>query len=153
MAKHLVGSMAIHGASIIGQPGGWSVLLKLGLTERALSAQRTGKPRTWKSLDRCVDYLKKELHLERFELLDATNYSDIDLAGNSRNDASARMKLTHQAAAYDKWFRAEVQQGLREADAPDTQWVSNEKVMAESAERREIWRQRANAQLPNRGDT
>ncbi len=30
MAKRLVEAAAIRGASIIGQPGGWSVVLKLG---------------------------------------------------------------------------------------------------------------------------
>lgn len=151
MARRLVDAMAIRGASIIGQPGGWSVMLKLGMTEKALSAQRTDKPRTWRSLDRCVDYLKNELHLARFDLLDATQHSDVELAGKSRNDASERMRQTHQAAAYDKWFRAEVQQGIKEADDPATQWVSNDTVMDESAKRREIWRQRASAQILNRG--
>ena len=153
MAKRLVEAMAIQGASIIGQPGGWSVTLKLGMTEKALSAQRTDKPRTWRSLDRCVDYLKNELQLVRFDLLDATEHSDAELAGKSRIDASERMRQTHQAAAYDKWFRAQVQQGLQEADDPGAQWVTNDTVMAQSAKRREIWRQRANAQDVTRGAT
>ncbi len=139
MAKRLVEALAIRGASIIGQPGGWSVMLKMGMTEKPLGAQRTDKPRTWRSLDRCVDYLKNELHLARFDLLDATQHSDVELAGKSRNDASERMRQTHAAAAYDKWFRAEVEQGLKEADDPSTQWVSNELVMAESAKRRNAW--------------
>jgi hypothetical protein len=145
MAKRLAEAMAIRGASIIGQPGGWSVMLKLGTTEKALGAQRTDKPRTWRSLDRCVDYLKTELHLTRFDLLDATGHGDVELAGKSRNDTSERMRQTHQAAAYDKWFRAQVERGLKEADDPGTQWVSNEAVKAEGARRREVWRKQAQA--------
>ena len=58
MAKRMVEASAIRGASIIGQPGGWSVVLKMGLQERPLGAQRSDKPRTWRSLDRAVAYLK-----------------------------------------------------------------------------------------------
>ena len=146
MAKRLVEALAIRGASIIGQPGGWSVMLKLGMTEKPLGAQRTDKPRTWRSLDRCVDYLKTELHIARFDLLDATDHSGVELAGKSRNDASERMRQTHAAAAYDKWFRAQVEQGIKEADDPSTQWVSNEAVKATSAKRRAAWAKKAQAE-------
>lgn len=145
MARRLVEAMAIQGASIIGRPGGWSVMLKLGTSEKPLGVQRTDKPRTWRSLDRCVDYLKNELNLARFDLLDATLHSDAAEAGKSRSDAAERMRQAHQAAAYDKWFRAEVAQGLQEADDPATPWVSNEAVMAETAERRAQWLKRAQA--------
>jgi hypothetical protein len=33
--------------------------------------------------------------------------------------ASARMKRAHEAAAYDKWFRAQVEEALLEADDPN----------------------------------
>ena len=105
MAKRLVASCAIQGASIIGQPGGWSVVLKLGLQEKTLGAQRSDKPRMWRSLDRCVEYLKKELHIARFDLLDATNFSDAPLTGKPREDASGRLRRAHEAAAHDNWFR------------------------------------------------
>lgn len=45
MAKRMVGAAAIRGASIVGQRGGWSVVLKVGMTETPLGAQRTNKPR------------------------------------------------------------------------------------------------------------
>jgi len=127
MAKRMAGASAIRGASIIGQPGGWSVVLKFGLQERPLGAQRTDRPRTWRSLDRVVAYVKDELHIARFDLLDATNHSEGEpVAGSSPVAASERLRHAHQAATYDKWFRAEVEQGLKEADDPNTQWVSNE---------------------------
>ena len=40
MARRLVGAMAIQGASIIGQPGGWSVMLKLGKVEKPERSER-----------------------------------------------------------------------------------------------------------------
>lgn len=125
MAKRMVEASAIRGASIIGQPGGWSVVLKLGLQERPLGAQRTDRPRTWRSLDRAVAYVKDELHIARFDLLDATHHSQGEpVSGSAPVAAAERLRHAHEAAAHDKWFRAEVEQAIKEADAPDAQWVS-----------------------------
>ncbi len=125
MAKRMVEASAIRGASIIGQPGGWFVILKMGLQERPLGAQRSDKPRTWRSLDRAVAYLKNELQIARFDLLDATNFSAAEpLAGKSRADASERLRSAHEAAGHNKWFREQVDLAIQEADAPDAQWAS-----------------------------
>lgn len=136
MAKRMVEAAAIRGASIIGQPGGWSVVLKLGMQEKPLGAQRRDTPRLWRSLDRCVDYLKNELHIARFELLDATQHSHVPLEGKSREDAAARLRQAHAAAAHDRWFRAEVEKAIKEADDPNTEWVSHEVVKADMARQR-----------------
>lgn len=143
MAKRMIEASAIQGASIIGQPGGWSVVLKLGTQERPLGVQRSDKPRIWRSLDRCVDYLKKELHLARFELLDATHFSDAPLEGKSREDASERLRNAHEAAAHDKWFREQVEIGLAEADDPGAEWVTHEEANASWARKRAELLQRA----------
>lgn len=143
MAKRMVEASAIQGASIIGQPGGWSVVLKLGTQEKPLGVQRSDKPRIWRSLDRCVDYLKKELHLARFELLDATHFSDVALEGKSREDASERLRHAHEAAAHDKWFREQVEIGLAEADDPAAEWVTHEEANASWARKRAELLQRA----------
>ena len=143
VAKHMVDSAAIRGASIIGQPGGWSVVLKLGLQERPLGTQRSDKPRTWRSLDRAVAYLKNELHIARFDLLDATNHSVGEpLAGKSRLDAADRLRLAHEAAGHDKWFREQVDLAILQADAPDAQWVS-------AADAKASWKQKR-SELINR---
>ena len=112
MAKQMAQASAIRGAAIIGQAGGWSVMLKLGNQEKPLGTQRTDQPRLWRSLDRCVDYLKNELHLAQFDLLDASQYDAAAASPRSRSDAAARMKQAHEAAAYDKWFRAQVQEAI-----------------------------------------
>lgn len=136
MAKKLVAASAISSASIIGQPGGWSVVLKMGMQEKPLGAQRSDKPRTWRSLDRCVDYLKKELHIARFEMLDATDHSDVSPTGVIRADASERLRHAHEAAAHDKWFRTQVAEAIIEADDPNTEWVSGEEADAIWAKQR-----------------
>ena len=126
LARQMVEAAALRGASIIGQPGGWSVMLKIGKTEKPLGTQRTDKPRTWRSLDRAVAYVKDELHIARFELLDATNHSEgPPVAGRSPIASSERLRHAHEAAAHDKWFRAQVAEAIKEADAPDAQWVSD----------------------------
>jgi hypothetical protein len=117
MAKRLVEATAIVGAAIIGQPGGWSVMLKLGTVERPLATQRTGKLRLWRSLDRCIDYLKHELHIARVDLLDATDFEPVATGGHARVDTAERMRRTHEAAVHDKWFREQVEQALAEAGA------------------------------------
>jgi len=137
MARRMVEASAIRGAAIIGQPGGWSVLLKLGMQEKPLGAQRSDRPRVWRSLDRCVEYLRTELHLARFDLLDATHFSPTSLEGNkSREAAAERLRRAHEAAAHDRWFREQVEQAVKEADEPNTQWVPHEVVKADMAKQR-----------------
>ena len=70
-------------------------------------------------------YLKNELHIVRFDLLDATHHAEVVLLdGKSRVDASERLRFAHEAAGHDKWFREQVDLAIKEADAPDAQWVS-----------------------------
>lgn len=138
IAKRMVEAHAIRTASIIGQPGGWSVMLKIGMTEKALGAQRTDKPRIWRSLDRCVDYLKSELHIARFDTLDATNYSNVPVAGNVRNDSAERMRAAHEAAAYNKWLKAEIQEAIDDPRAS----IPNEEVKRHFVAKREALRKR-----------
>ena len=112
IAKRLVKGHMIRGASIIGASGGWSVLLKIGTEEMPLVTQRTDRPRLWSSLDTCVSYLKGELSIQRFDMLDTTHYNKLAAVGKIRNDTAERMKRAHEAAAYDKWFREGVQAAI-----------------------------------------
>lgn len=112
IAKRLVKGHMIRGASIIGASGGWSVVLKIGTEEMPLVTQRTDRPRLWSSLDSCVSYLKGELHIARFDMLDATHYSKVAIVGKMRHDTAERMRRAHEAAAYDKSFRESVQASI-----------------------------------------
>ena len=38
--ERLIEAGAVRGACIVGQPGGWSVVIQYGMTERALAAKR-----------------------------------------------------------------------------------------------------------------
>lgn len=142
LARRMVEASAIRGASIIGQPGGWSVMLKLRKTEKPLGAQRTDKPRMWRSLDTCMDYLINELHIVRIDGLDGSNFSANDVNRTTRADSSERLKHAHEAAAYDKWFRAQVEAAIKEADDPNTEWVSHEVVKKDMAKQRKALKAR-----------
>ncbi|MDD2705347.1 MAG: hypothetical protein PHU07_08450 [Acidocella sp.] len=141
--KRLVEARALRGAAIIGQPGGWSVLLKYGMEERPLGIQRADRPRLWRSLDTCVDYLKEELHIGRIDLVDATQHSaTASLPGKSRPDAAERMRNAFAAAEHDRWFREQVEIGLKEADDPATKWIPHEEVERQFGQLREELRKR-----------
>ena len=105
-------------------------MLKTGIQEKPLGSQKQDKPRTWRSLDTLTEYLRKDLSIVRIDGIDATHHSSADVHRPGRPDAAARMKRAHEAAAYDAWFRAQVDAGIKEADDPATQWVSHEESMA-----------------------
>lgn len=133
--KHLVEAGAIRGATVIGQPGGWGVVVQDGMTERAIAAKR-GPLRVWRRFETLVNYLK-DMGLYHYQV-DAVNYSSESLheSAPKRPDAATRMRRAHEAAAHDAWFRAEVEAGIKEADDPNTKWVSNDDVMDRLAKRR-----------------
>ena len=54
----------------------------------------------------------------------------------NRPDRSEAMKQAHEAVEHDKWFRAQVGQGIAEADDPNTQWVTHEDAKASWANKR-----------------
>ena len=146
----LLEAHAVSSAHVIGQPGGWGVVVKCGKTEHPLAATRSREVRVFKKLETLVGYLK-DIGISRFDV-DAANFDSRTVTTYSRPDASAALKRAHAAAAHDKWFREQVAQAIKEADDPATQWVSNETVKAESAKRRAAWCKRAVAQRPGRGD-
>ena len=145
----LVEAHAVRGACVVGQPGGWGIVVQYGTTEQLLAATRSRGVRVFKKLDTLVGYLKA-MGIHRFEV-DAVDFDPQSVATYTRPDASAALKRAHAAAAHDQWFREQVAQAIEEADDPATQWVSNEAAMAESAQRRAAWRLRAAAPSDDKG--
>lgn len=126
---------AVRSAHIIGQAGGWGILVKYGMTERALAAQRSHQVRIFRKFETLVAYLKG-VGIARFEV-DAVNYDAASMKlTRARPDSSAAMTRAHEAAAYDKWFRAEIEAAIVEADDPNTVWLSNEEVSNNWAKKR-----------------
>lgn len=135
----LVEAGAVRGADVIGQPGGWGVVVKYGMTERALAVRR-GQVRIFRRFEALVGYLKA-LGLCRYTV-DASGYDPAMAPAGARPDSAERLKRAHEAAEHDRWFREEVEQALREADDRDTRWVSHEDAKADWAEQRAALLQR-----------
>jgi len=47
-------------------------------------------------------------------------------------------EIPEDESEYDKWFRAQVEAGLKEADDPNTEWFPHEVIQAEM-EKERIW--------------
>jgi len=106
----LAAAGVVHSAHVIGQQGGWGILVKYGNTERALAAQRSHQVRIFRKLETLVDYLKG-IGIPYFDV-DAVNYDPNTAAARKRPDRAAAMKDAHAAAAYTKWLKTEIQQAI-----------------------------------------
>lgn len=131
----LVESGVVQGAQIIGQKGGWAVLVTDGQFKRALAAQRSRQVRVFRKFETLVGYLR-EVGIARFDV-DAALY-DPSADAAKRPDRAAALRRAHEAAAHDDWFRAEVEAAQGEADDPATGWVSQDDARRDSA----VWRRR-----------
>lgn len=136
--QHLVEAGAVQGADVVGQPGGWGVIIKYGMMERTLAVRR-GAARVFSRFETLVNYLKG-MGISQFTV-NAANYDPAEK--RTRPDSAERMKRTFDAAEHDAWFRKQVNEALKEADNPDTAWISNDTVKAMSEKRREEWLRRA----------
>lgn len=130
--QRLVEAGVVHNAEVVGQPGGWEIFVKYGMVEQALAARR-GAVRIFSRFETLVNYLKN-IGISQFNV-NASNFNPAER--RARPDASERMKRTYSAADHDKWFREQVEEGIRQADAPDAVWVSHEDVIKEMHRQRE----------------
>lgn len=131
----LVEAGAVRDAHVVGHGNGWTVAARYGATERFLSAKR-GDVRVFRRFETLVGFLR-DIGISRFDV-DASDF-DPDAAGRAtRPDRAAALKAAHEAAAYDRWFREQVQQAL---DDPRPS-IPDAEVKAEFASRREVLRQR-----------
>jgi hypothetical protein len=91
----LVEAQAVRGADVVGQPGGWGIVIKYGMVERPL-VTRSGSLRLFKRFDSLVAYLK-DMGIAKY-VVDASNY-DPTVARSTivRPDASRRLKQAFQA--------------------------------------------------------
>lgn len=134
--SRLVEAGAVQGAHVIGQSGGWAVMVRYGAHERTLAAQRSRQVRVFRHFETLASYLK-EIGLPRFDV-DAANFDQDKTAGAKRPDRATALKKAHEAAAYDKWFREQVQASV---DDPRPS-IPGEEVEAYFAKKRGALRKR-----------
>ncbi len=136
--QHLVEAGAVREIEVVGQPGGWGIIIKYGMMERTLAARR-GAARVFSRFETLVNYLKS-VGISKFNV-NAGNYDPAER--RSRPDSAERMKRTFNAAEHDTWFREQVQGAITAADQPDAEWVSSDAVKSMSAQRRAEWTRQA----------
>ena len=127
----LAGAGAIDRTLVVGQTGGWSIVVRYGKSEHPLAAQRSRQVRLFKKMETLVSYLR-DVGISQFDV-DASDYA---AEPAKRPDRAEALKRAHEAAEHDRWFREQVQIGLREADDPNTVWISNEDMEKEWEEMR-----------------
>lgn len=125
----LAGAGAIDKTLVVGQTGGWSIVVRYGKSEHPLAAQRSRQVRLFKKMETLVSYLR-DIGISQFDV-DASDYAAEPAKRPDRADA---LKRAHEAAEHDRWFREQVQIGLREADDPNTVWISDEEANKEMDE-------------------
>lgn len=110
--SRLVEAGAVRGAHIIGQPGGWSVMVRYGMHESPLVAKRSHNVRLFRRFETLVSYLKG-IGIARFDV-DSSDYTPdaLNTARSRRPDRAEALKRAHEAAAYDEWFREQVQASI-----------------------------------------
>jgi hypothetical protein len=121
--KTLVEADAIRSASVVGESSGFYIAVKYGESEKVLTA-RTGKIRFFRSMDTVVDFLRKTIGLGRFNV-DMANYDPQVMkdTGRKRPDRKEAMKKVNQAVERDKWFRQQVEMGVKSAEKGKTRSV------------------------------
>ncbi len=105
---HLVEAGAVCGTDVIGQPGGWGVIIKYGMTEKALAARR-GAVRVFRKFETLVGYLKN-LGISEYRV-NAAGFNPVATA-HARPDSAERMRTAHEAAAYNDWLTGKVSASL-----------------------------------------
>ena len=125
---HLVEAGAVRGADVIGNSNGWGVVVRYGMTERALAARRgRGAVRNFRKFETLVSYLR-ELGIYQYSV----NAADFDpqalKVSRVRPDASERMRSAFEAKAHADWISEKVAESL--ADPRPN--ITHAQVMAEA---------------------
>ena len=108
--RELAAAGAVREAAAVAQGSRWSLIVRYGGVERVLAARKTKEPRSWAHLDSLTRYLA-EIGIRQFTT-DARNYDPDQPAGQRRPDRAEALRRAHEAADYDRWFRAQVQKAL-----------------------------------------
>jgi hypothetical protein len=107
-----------------------------------LATTRGKQARVFRNLAKAIAVLH-EIGARKVEV-DTSAWLPGETLGPQRPDTAERQRRAHQAAEYDAWFRAEIEEAIREADDPNCVWVSNEEVERMSEEYRARWRAQPN---------
>ena len=140
--RRLVDAGANVGAEVVGGSGGWGVVINYGRASQTLTATR-GTPKTWRQFETLAGYLK-QLGIVEYRV-NTAEFAPGAPAGKPADrrsaTASERMKHAHEAAAYDTWFREQVQASIDD-QRPS---LSDDQARAQMAARRRALLKKAGA--------
>jgi hypothetical protein len=125
--RELIAAGSVRSATLLGQRGGFAVLVSVGMQERTL-ANRAGSVRLYARLDTAAKDLR-ELGLAEFGV-NVVNYQPGRLRP-ARPDRAAQMKQAHEAAAHDVWFRGKVRNTLERLDSGEESLLDHDATFAE----------------------
>ena len=130
LVRGLAAARQIRGATIVGRPGGWSVLVRYDGEERLVAGDRSEKAQVWGALDGAAGFVRSELGLVRFDVDAAADMPPRPEEARPEGDASP---LPSQRTDYEEWARRDIEAALREAEDPETVWFDNETVIRDVA--------------------
>jgi hypothetical protein len=133
--SNLVQAGAAIAADVIGHAGEWGIVVRHGRARQTLASTR-GEPRMFRRFETLASYLKgvgiTDVHVDLAEYEPAAK----DTTSRRGITSAQRLRAAHEAAAYDRWFRAQVDEAVREADDPQAQWVSHDDAKKDWAQQR-----------------
>lgn len=126
----------VSGVTLQAQGGEFYLRIKTkNNTEAVLARARSTEPRAFPNPALAITLLRKlGIMLGTFDLSQWN--PEQKAVTRARPDRAVAMKQAHEAMEHDKWFRAQVAQGLKEADDPATEWVQHEIVKQDMAKQR-----------------
>ncbi len=108
--ERLVEAGVVRGVNIVGQPGGWGVVIQYGMIKRVLAAKR-GAVRIFRKFETLVAYLRG-IGIAKYQV-DASHFDPVALkTDRKRTDAAERLKNVHEAAAYRGWLTQQVEEAI-----------------------------------------
>jgi len=129
---------AISKTMLVAEPEGWALVVQVRRTLYPLAAKRGGI-RHWRRMESAVKYLAAQ-HITHFQV-DAQDYETLKDNTPPRPDAAEKLRRAHEAAAYNRWFADQVNEGLEALEAGRV--VPHDQVMAEAEARIEARRREA----------
>lgn len=108
-ARELAAAGSVQDTVLVGKTGGYAVLFKLGIGERAL-ATKAGATRLFSGLDAAVRVLRRELGITHYQV-DTSGYFEREVP-RTRPDRAEALKQNHEDAAYTEFLRRETARAL-----------------------------------------
>lgn len=134
--SRMVKAGVVHSVHVIGQAGGWTVMVDDGKHKYPLASRNMSVVRVWRRFETLVSYFK-DIGLSQFEV-DAANFEQDSTSRAKRTDQVEALTMAHEAADHEKWFRKQVQASI---DDPRPS-IAHEKVKAKFAAKAKALRQR-----------